>query len=151
MMPQSLTPSVQHGQEANLGAQVFRVSGYRAQGLGGGGEEQVVNNSLVLQRQRRKLLWQGKHHMEILHWQEVSQARFEPAGFRQRLTLRAMTIATRVVRDALVTTGVTLVHMTAEHAGTTDFNRAHHPPLLWRPRVGEPEVGTVLAEDVGHL
>src|SRR3989442_14251315 len=62
-----------------------------------------------------------------------------------------MTIATRVVRDALVTARVTLVHMTAEHAGTTDFNSAHHPPLLWRQRMGEPEAGPVPAEDVGHL
>jgi hypothetical protein len=62
-----------------------------------------------------------------------------------------MTIAARVVRDALVTTGVTLVHMTAKHDGTTDFNSAHHSPLFWRQRVSEPEVGPVLAENVGHL
>src|SRR6267143_322894 len=89
--------------------------------------------------------------MEILDRQEVRHPRLKPADFGQRLALRAMTIATRVVGDAFVTTSVTLVHMTAEHAGTTDFNSAHHPPLLWRQRVGEPEVGPVLAEDVVHL
>ncbi len=67
MMTQSLAPGVQHSQEANLGAEVFRVRSYRAQGLGYAGEENVVNDTLVLQGQRRKLLWQRKHHMEILH------------------------------------------------------------------------------------
>ncbi len=41
--------------------------------------------------------------------------------------------------------------MTAEQAGTTNLNRAHHTTLLWRQRVGEPKVVAVLAEDVGHL
>ena len=48
MMPQSLAPGVQHGQETNLSAEVFRVCGNSAQGLGGGGEQQVVNDSLIL-------------------------------------------------------------------------------------------------------
>ncbi len=83
MMTQGLAPGVQHGQEANLGTQMFRVGGYCAQRLCGGGEENVVNHALILQRQRSQLLWQGKHHMEILNWQEVRQPRFKPAGFGQ--------------------------------------------------------------------
>ena len=36
MMAQSLAPGVQHRQKADLGAEVFGVSGDRAQRLGGG-------------------------------------------------------------------------------------------------------------------
>ena len=32
---------------------------------------------------RGELLRQGKDHMEVLHWQQVRQARFEPTGLGQ--------------------------------------------------------------------
>lgn len=60
VMPQSLAPGVQYCQETDLGAEVFGVSGDNAQRLGRGGKQNVVNDSFILQRQRRKLLWQGK-------------------------------------------------------------------------------------------
>ena len=76
-------PGVQHCQEANLGAEVFGVSGNSAQRFGRGGKENIVNDALILQRQRSKLLWQRKHHMEILNRQEIGQPGFEPAGLGQ--------------------------------------------------------------------
>jgi len=83
MMPQSLAPGVQHSQETNLGAEVFRVSGDSAQRLCRAGEEQVVNDALILQGQRGELLWQGEDDVKVFDRQQVSQPRFEPAGFRQ--------------------------------------------------------------------
>ena len=81
MMPQRLAPGMQHCQEADLGAEVFRIGSNRAQRLGCGGKENVVDDSLILQCQRSQLLRQRKHDMEVLHRQEVCQARLEPAGF----------------------------------------------------------------------
>src|ERR1051326_1025944 len=62
-----------------------------------------------------------------------------------------MTIATRVVSDALVATRITLLNMSAQAGSTTLLNGAHHAPLLWRQRMRETKVIRVLAEDVGHL
>jgi hypothetical protein len=62
-----------------------------------------------------------------------------------------MTIATRVVSDALVATRVTLLNMSAQGGGPTALNRAHHAPLLWQQPMREAEIVPVLAEDVGHL
>jgi len=62
-----------------------------------------------------------------------------------------MTIATRVVSDALVATRVTLLNMSAQGCGSTALDSAHHTTLFWQQRVRESEVVPVLAEDVGHL
>jgi hypothetical protein len=62
-----------------------------------------------------------------------------------------MAIATRVVSNALVATGIALLNMSAQTGGATALDGAHHAPLLWQQRVCESEVVPVLAEDVGHL
>ena len=62
-----------------------------------------------------------------------------------------MPIATRVVGDTPVATGVTLVDMTAEHTGAALLDSAHHPALLWRQRMGGAKRGAMLTEDVGHF
>src|SRR5438067_2324696 len=89
--------------------------------------------------------------MKVGHRQQIGQPRFQPLGLGQRLALGTVAIATRVVRDALPTTGVTPVEMTAEHAGAARFNSAHHAPLLWRQRMRGAKRGPMLAADVGHL
>ena len=48
MMDERLAPCVQHGEEADLGAEVMRVGSDRAERLGGGAKEQTVDNGLVL-------------------------------------------------------------------------------------------------------
>ncbi len=63
-----------------------------------------------------------------------------------------MAIATRVIGDALVTAGVTLVHMTAQstlvrQTSIARITRRCSGDSGWMSRKSEP----VLAEDVGHL
>ncbi len=48
VMDERLSPGVQHGEEADLGAEVARVAGNGAQRLGEGPEEQAVDDGLVL-------------------------------------------------------------------------------------------------------
>lgn len=47
MMKQVLAPGVQHGEEADLGAQVLGVGSDGAQGLAGGTEEQAVDEQTL--------------------------------------------------------------------------------------------------------
>lgn len=62
-----------------------------------------------------------------------------------------MAIAARVVSDTLVATRIALLNMSAQAGSTTLLNGAHHATLLWRQRMRESKVVTVLAEDIGHL
>ena len=48
MMHKCLEPGVQDGEEADLGAEMARVGGYRAESLGDGPEEEIVDDGLVL-------------------------------------------------------------------------------------------------------
>ena len=52
VMLQILSPRMQHAEKADLGSQVFRISGDFDQGFGAYSEKKIVENLLVLQRQR---------------------------------------------------------------------------------------------------
>ena len=90
-----LPPRVQDGQKADLGAEVFRVGSDRAQGLGGRLEEQIVDAAFVLQADLGDLLWEGEHDMEVLHRQQLVEARLQPCPLGHGLALRAVPIAAR--------------------------------------------------------
>ena len=78
MMLQILTPGMEYGDEANLGAQVLRSSGDRAQGLGGGVKQYVVDHGFILIRDRGDRLGQRKDHMEVFNGNKVGLAIFQP-------------------------------------------------------------------------
>ena len=101
MVQQVLTPTVQHGEEADLGAEVFGIGGNGAQGFGGGAEENAVDHFLVLVRDGGNLFRQREDDMEVLGVEELGVAMFDPLRPRERLAFRAVAISTGVVRDAL--------------------------------------------------
>ena len=57
---------MQHGEEANLRAQVLGIRSYSAQGFGRGLKENVVYHLLVLVSDRGNLIRDGEDDMEIL-------------------------------------------------------------------------------------
>ena len=90
--------------------------------------------------------------VEVLDRQHVRAASFEPLGAGQRLTGRAVAIATRVVPDAPMAAAVTLFDVAAERSGAALLDGRHHPAL--RRRQGGPDLGperiAVAAEDFRH-
>src|ERR1700677_1366106 len=64
MMEQVLAPSMQHAQEADLGAQMGRVSSDGAESLGRGAEQDIVDEALVLEGEGRDLLRHREDNME---------------------------------------------------------------------------------------
>jgi hypothetical protein len=82
VMQQILAPGMQNGDEADLGAQVLRIGGDRAQCLGGGVKQDVVDHGLVLVRDRGDLFGQREDHVEVLHGKEVGLAIFQPLRAR---------------------------------------------------------------------
>ena len=78
MMEQVLAPSMQHAQEADLGAQMGRVSSDGAESLGRGAEQDIVDEALVLEGEGRDLLRHREDNMEILGVEEFRLAVSEP-------------------------------------------------------------------------
>jgi hypothetical protein len=52
MVMEVLSPGVKHGEEADLGTEMFGIGSDLEQGLGSGAQEKMVDNLLVLQSQR---------------------------------------------------------------------------------------------------
>ena len=78
MMIEVLAPGVQHGGEADIGAEMLGVGGDRGEGLGGGREQQAVDLGLVLVGDGADRCRQREHDMEVGHRQQLGLARRQP-------------------------------------------------------------------------
>lgn len=124
MSAELLAPRMQDAEEANLCAEVSRIASDFQQGFGAGAEQEIVNDLFVLQHQRSQATWQGEDYMEIARGEKFSLTRNNPAVPSGGLTLRAMAIATAVIRDGgTMSAAHALIVMTAESSRTTPLNR----------------------------
>ena len=153
MVNQGLTPGMQDGEEANFGSQVFRVSADRAQGVGGGSEEQVVNECLILIRDGGDFLRESEDDVKVGTRQELGLSVFNPLRACERLTLRAVSIATAVITDALMPARITALDVATERSGAACGHGLHDAPLRTRQRrLVLRTIGiTVPADDVRQL
>jgi hypothetical protein len=69
---------MQHGGDADPGAQMLRIGGDRQHGLGRDLEQQIVEDGLVLVGDVGDGRRQREHHMIVRHRQQVGLARGEP-------------------------------------------------------------------------
>jgi hypothetical protein len=150
---QILSPGVQERDEADRGAKVPWIRGDRLQRFGGCLKQDVVDGALVLECNGRDLLRHGEHHVEVRDGQQVRLTVVEPFCSGERLALRAVPVATRVVGDALVSTGVALLDVTAQGCCAALLNGAHDTTLLTVERIGMqmPVCGAVTVQDVRQL
>ena len=79
---QVLAPGVEHGDEADLGAEMLGSAAMVLQRLGGGPEQDVVDHRLVLESDVGDRCGQGEDDVEIGHRQQLGLARLEPIGAR---------------------------------------------------------------------
>ena len=100
MMQQRLAPGVQHGDEADVSAEMLGVGGDGPEGSGGGSEQGAIDFALVLQRQRGQFCGQGEDDVKIGDRQQILAALLQPLRALLRLTLRTVAIAAGVVRYA---------------------------------------------------
>ena len=129
MVQQVLAPGVQHGEEADLGAQVLGVGGDRAQGLGRRAEQDAVDDLLVLVGDGGDFLRHGEDDVEVLGVEELGAAILQPLGAGQRLALRAVPIPAAVVGDALVAALIALLDMAAQRRRAAALDRGHDAAL----------------------
>src|SRR6476661_4105225 len=113
MMQQIRSPGVEHGEEADSGAEMLGIGGYGAQGFGSGLEENAIDQFLILIGDGGNRFGHGENDVEVRAIEEFGFALLNPLGSRQRLALGAMAIAAGVVSDALMATVIALFDMAA--------------------------------------
>ena len=83
MMKEILTPSVQHGKEAEFSAQMLGISSDEAQGLGRGPEEDAIDHPFVLVGDGGNLFRYSEDHVKVLRLQDLSETALNPVGTSQ--------------------------------------------------------------------
>ena len=150
---QRRSPGVQHGGDADPGAEVLWVSRDPQHGLGGRLEQQVVDDGLVLEGDVGDLGRQCEDDVEVSDRQQVGLALGEPGAGGGALTLGAVPVAAAVVGDALVAAVRAGLDMAAEGGGAAVLDRRHDLELLQAqvPRLSGAVGGTGSPQDVGDL
>ena len=152
-MIEVLAPGVQHGRDADVGAQMLRIGGDRRQRLGRGREQQAVDLGLVLVGDGADRGRQREHDVEVGNRQQLCLARRKPRLRRPPLALGTVAVAAGVIGDARVRAVVAALDMTAERRRAADLDRRHDAPLpeAQMSRVRGTPCLTVAAEDIRHL
>jgi hypothetical protein len=90
MVMQVLDPGTDHGDEADLGAEMFRFSGEPVRCLGRRPEQDGVDRLLVMERGLGDRRQQREHDMGMRHRQQLGLPSGQPIGARLPLPLRAI-------------------------------------------------------------
>jgi hypothetical protein len=162
MMDQSLAPGVEDDEEADLSAEVARVGGDLLKRAASRAQEKRVDEVGAVQGERCQALGQREDDVGVGHRQHLGLAGIEPAGLGAALTLRAVTVAARVVGDLAVPAGVTRVDVPAETSGAAGQDLIDDPALFPTPRAWgrlgalaceEPleDLGDLVPRSLGHL
>ena len=152
MADEGLAPRVEDAQATDLRPPMTRVGGDLAQRGRARLEEPAVDTTRIAVAERQERVWQREDDVHIRDVEELALPRRKPPLAGLRLTLRTVSIPTRVIGDGSMSAGATLIEMSAERGGATPRQRAQHGPLLHtQPRMLLEEGGTLRVEDIGHL
>src|SRR5450755_3324892 len=117
MMLQSLVPSMEHTKEADLCSKVPGIAGDLQQSCSTGVEQQVVDQPFILQCQRSQFPRQSEDDVHVAGRQQLSFPRLEPAQACVALTLGAVPVSARVVRDGGMSAVRALIAMSTQRCG----------------------------------
>src|ERR1700736_5611914 len=153
VMAHGRAPAVQHGSDADAGAEVPGIGGDRGQGLGRSLEQEIVDDRLVVIGDVAERRRQREHDMEVRHGQQIGFARGKPVLCRRALALRAMPVAATVVRDLGVRALLAARDMSAQSRGTAALDRRHRLQLAEADMagIGSAPCRSMIAEDIRDL
>jgi hypothetical protein len=115
-------------------------------------KEEGIHERGVAAAQCLEHVRQREDHVHVRYVEQLALTRSEPAITGLRLTLRAVSVPTRVVRDSPMSAGPTLIEMAAERGGPTPPECAQDRALLHaQPWMLLEEVIALRVEDIGHL
>jgi hypothetical protein len=121
---------MQHGQVADLCAEMSGIGGDALQGAPNRPEENIVDHALILKRNRGNGGRNRKNDVEVFDRQEFGLAFLQPTGSCERLALGTVAVATRVICDMAVPALIAFLHVASQSSGTALNNRAQYRPLL---------------------
>src|ERR1700746_3998372 len=155
MVGHGRAPAVQYGGDTDPRAEALGIACDREGGLGRRLHQQVIDDALVLVGDGTQLARQRVDDVKIRHRQELRFAVGEPSARGCALTLWAMPVAARVVRDLGMAARRVLAarDMPAERRRATALDRTHYLQLLeaHMAEVGLSPRRAVIAEDVRDL
>src|SRR5580658_7884176 len=114
MKMQVLTPSVQHGKEADGSTQVPGVGGDSEESFRNSLKQDGIDLSRVLKCQATDLLWNSERDVEVRNGQQLRLPVGEPLGASGGLALGAVAIATGVEYFDAMSAPVALIEMTTQ-------------------------------------
>jgi hypothetical protein len=144
---------MQDAQKADLGAEVFRIGGHLQQCFGAGLEQKLEENLLVLPYEWGQCVGHAEDQVVIAGRQEFLLAGCQPFVASVGLTLWAVAVAARVIRDGLMAAAFTLVAMSAKCGRAAALDGSEHFQLWPRkkPSTAIQESTAGPTDDVGHL
>ena len=146
-------PGVQHGGDADAGAEMLRIGGDRQHGLGRDLEQEIVDHGLVLVGDVGDRRRQREHHVIVRHRQQLGLALGEPFLRGGALALRAVPVAAGVVGDGRIGAVLAARDMAAEGRRAAALDRRHHLQLVEADMagIGLTPCRAMVAEDIRNL
>ena len=152
MIQEHLAPGMEYEDEAHLAAQsVPWVVAEFGQGLGYRLEEHGVDLLLVALGDGVDIMRQGEHCVEVSHWNELLNPRFEPPCLGHSLALGTVPVAAGVVERTFITAPVTTFDMSPLELGTAADDGGYDSSMSKGSRVGCQIVTAMDSEDIGHF
>ncbi len=147
--PKLLVPSMQHNRGAKSRSE--SASCKHTQCGCGAGKEQPKNDSGSKGGERTQLGGHRKDNVKMCDIEQPASLVFNPLLLHQRLTLRTMPIAARVICRVLETAGLTDIKMAAERGRAASRNIGQHSALLSAEPDRLLESRTMLSDDIGQF
>ena len=153
MADEGLAPGVEDAEDADFCAQVLGIGRDFLQGGSSAGEQEMVKRTRIVLGQEVELVGDGEDEVKVVGREEFAFPGGQPAFARLCLALRAASVATRVIRDGLVSTSWTSIEMTTGRSGTAvpDSSEGFELLEIQARSIALEEALALHAEDVGHL
>src|SRR5208282_4273239 len=126
MMLQSLVPGMEHAEEADLGSKMPGIASDLQRSCSTGVKQQVIDQPFILQCERSQFPRQGEDEVHIAGRQQLSFPRLEPAQAGVALTLGAVPVSARVVRDGSMSAVRALITMSTQRCGAAACDGQQH-------------------------
>jgi len=115
VLGERLAPGVEDGRDADGPTEVAGVAPEGQKGVGHGAKQEVVDDARIPLGERIERVREREDDVKVRDREQLGPARREPAVAGNRLTRRAVAIATRVVRDPRRAAAITRVAVAAQH------------------------------------
>jgi len=115
VLGERLAPGVEDGRDADGPTEVAGVAPEGQKGVGHGAKQEVVDDARIPLGERIERMREREDDVKVRDREQLGPARREPAVAGNRLTRRAVAIATRVVRGPRRAAAITRVAVAAQH------------------------------------